>query len=898
MRKIIAAALSIAIALSFAAGLVPTVSADVIQGKRYTYEIETLDADRISYDEAAGKDFYNYGNGVSGTYIRVQHNLSGQSGGGVVGNYVEFTLNVPEAGSYTVSYAYRLHTTSGTNQLSVNGTDTGVPRDFNDRSFGKENDMVRFTTDPLTLPAGDNVIKLTTTKLSATNQDRITVDYVEITSADRTTVGYENVVFVSHIPYFDMQRSVFPDHVGSTLTRTSPGTLTFDKCSCGARPIILGGTEYTKGFGLNPYNGTTSVLTIPLPEGAVAFKCAVGINDHINGDESYDQKNVVSFFVDGNPVYQTQPLAFNHIENIDIPLPYGAKTLTIQNDCGVNNVNDHICFGDARFEIGTANDISLKNFSIADAKVLADGDNIYALLPEGANLTGLAPTFTLGDTSECDKPSGSAQDFTNPVIYTVTASNGDRAAYTVTIYTGNTLPAGEQTAMESVKEKIDAISSAVSMTDRAAAEEARLAFDQLSGKAKLLVSNYDKLTSAMEVIAAYLSDKVRVACVGDSITEGGVAMKAYPDRLQDILGDDFQVYNAGVGGTTLSKNGNYPYWITSAYQYSKEFEPDFVLIMLGTNDANSTNWGNCKDKFEGYYRELIAEYQNLDSKPTILLGTSAWFYRSSDADQQTAINTVIAPLVRSLGAEYGFTVVDINSVTANHAEWFTRDGVHPDDTGYEAVAEAFSEPLLKYSSADLREVKLGGETLADFTSGDKQTITASTAIHPEELEFDADGSVAVSVEEQPGKTEFTFTVTSENERYLKTYYLTVLDGSNPVLPGDVDGDGALDASDVVILRQLIRNGGATEDQIAAGDLNGDEALTDEDLSLLLEQLDILPGDADGSGVISPLDIMILRKALLDSRVTDELLAAADLDGSGTLGAADIMLLRKMILELG
>jgi len=71
-----------------------------------------------------------------------------------------------------------------------------------------------------------------------------------------------------------------------------------------------------------------------------------------------------------------------------------------------------------------------------------------------------------------------------------------------------------------------------------------------------------------------------VACVGDSITAGG-----WPADLGRRLGTNYQAINYGVGGTTLLKNGDSPYWNTPAFTQSHASGPGVVVIMLGTNRA-------------------------------------------------------------------------------------------------------------------------------------------------------------------------------------------------------------------------------------------------------------------------------------------------------------------------
>lgn len=115
--------------------------------------------------------------------------------------------------------------------------------------------------------------------------------------------------------------------------------------------------------------------------------------------------------------------------------------------------------------------------------------------------------------------------------------------------------------------------------------------------------------------------------------------------------------------------------------------------------------------------------------------------------------------------------------------------------------------------------------------------------------------------------------------------------------GDLNQDGKVDASDVVVLRAVIAGGEPDSEQLAAGDLNGDGRLDAEDVALLMENLEILPGDVNGDGKITPLDIMTMRKSMLNDGDTDAQLAAGDFSGNGKLDALDIMLLRKLLLSL-
>jgi hypothetical protein len=68
----------------------------------------------------------------------------------------------------------------------------------------------------------------------------------------------------------------------------------------------------------------------------------------------------------------------------------------------------------------------MSSFSVAGITVNLCGScqNFAAKVPIGTNLTSLAPTITISDGATVSPASGVAQNFTNPVTYTVTAQDG------------------------------------------------------------------------------------------------------------------------------------------------------------------------------------------------------------------------------------------------------------------------------------------------------------------------------------------------------------------------------------------------------------------------------------------------------------------------------------------
>ena len=62
-----------------------------------------------------------------------------------------------------------------------------------------------------------------------------------------------------------------------------------------------------------------------------------------------------------------------------------------------------------------------------------DDNDITVTVPSGTDVTSLSPTVVVSPEATVSPASGTAQDFTSPVTYTVTAEDGSTATYTVTV---------------------------------------------------------------------------------------------------------------------------------------------------------------------------------------------------------------------------------------------------------------------------------------------------------------------------------------------------------------------------------------------------------------------------------------------------------------------------------
>jgi lysophospholipase L1-like esterase len=197
------------------------------------------------------------------------------------------------------------------------------------------------------------------------------------------------------------------------------------------------------------------------------------------------------------------------------------------------------------------------------------------------------------------------------------------------------------------------------------------------------------------------SETIRVACVGDSITRGTFVWRrkknAYPAQLQLMLGERFCVRGFGVNGHAAQRTADRPYWNSGAFESSSVFEPDIVLIMLGTNDSRGDNWKGV-DSFILDYRDLVAHYLSLGSSPAVWLLTPPALFpvgrrqKARYGMDERAIEE-ICRAIEILARDLGCGLIDVNRATAHHPEAFRLDGVHPAAAGATLIACAVSEAL-------------------------------------------------------------------------------------------------------------------------------------------------------------------------------------------------------------
>lgn len=197
------------------------------------------------------------------------------------------------------------------------------------------------------------------------------------------------------------------------------------------------------------------------------------------------------------------------------------------------------------------------------------------------------------------------------------------------------------------------------------------------------------------MISVFGNEVVKVACVGDSITAGVGAKNRkaqnYPAQLQALLGDKYTVKNFGVSGIQ-----------TQNYFQSREgalkkrvvdFQPDIIVIKLGTNDTKSRKLEDPADKAEfkskvmGAYLAMVEAFENLESKPELYVCTPVPVFKTMGAIREQVLVEDVLPIVQEVSRKTGAPIIDLYAALTGKGD-MVPDGVHPNEKGYEVIANA------------------------------------------------------------------------------------------------------------------------------------------------------------------------------------------------------------------
>lgn len=407
--------------------------------------------------------------------------------------------------------------------------------------------------------------------------------------------------------------------------------------------------------------------------------------------------------------------------------------------------------------------------------------------------------------------------------------------------------------------------------------------------------------SEVQLIRTTEPRKVKVACVGDSITAGAINgdinYGSYVSRLQTKLGSRYIIKNFGNSGKTLleeSANGN-GYTKTDTYRNSLAFEPDIVTIMLGTNDSKTENWSKLSDRFEPELRALVQTYRDLPSHPLVILATSPTAHSTAHGIIDGTVSGEIAPIQRKVAADMDCPVIEVNEATKDQSKLFF-DGIHPNDEGCLYLAGVFTDGINRAVTTIYRFELEGIEGTID-TAGGRIEVTLPDGTDVTKLTPAVTLAPGATVTPD-GAADFSkpvpYTVTAPDQRTTGTYIVTVNgveSADKSALETAVNDQVETKRYTALSVQEYLRIRDTA--QIVLANPNATQAAVDEALKDLNEAKKnlIMLGDVNLNGEVTAEDALmalqaVTRKITLDDRQAQ----AASVDGEGEITASDALLI--------
>lgn len=198
--------------------------------------------------------------------------------------------------------------------------------------------------------------------------------------------------------------------------------------------------------------------------------------------------------------------------------------------------------------------------------------------------------------------------------------------------------------------------------------------------------------------------KKKIIFFGDSITQAGVQPSGYISRIGEILSKNgkssaYDLVGAGIGGNKV-----YDLYLRLQEDVLDK-NPDVVVIWVGVNDVwhkRSYGTGTDPDKFEKFYRAIIAKFQSKKIKVYVCtpaaIGEKTDFSNELDGDLNR-YSQIIRDMAQSMNCglidlRKTFLQYNLQHNSGNVEEGIlTTDKVHLNEKGNQLVAEEMSKVI-------------------------------------------------------------------------------------------------------------------------------------------------------------------------------------------------------------
>jgi lysophospholipase L1-like esterase len=189
---------------------------------------------------------------------------------------------------------------------------------------------------------------------------------------------------------------------------------------------------------------------------------------------------------------------------------------------------------------------------------------------------------------------------------------------------------------------------------------------------------------------------------GDSITwgQGSTDGAGYRDWLRDdlrALWGKADVSNDGVPGTKSNKGESRLGASLNTYR------PAYLLILYGTNDWNDAE---CRDEFPCYtidaLRSMVLQARDAGAFPVVAtIPPVNPSYVDRSPDERNAWVSRMNDEIRAMAKQQQAPVAEVHGAFLKQPSLplLYADFLHPNDTGFQLIAQAFSDAITKPLSA-------------------------------------------------------------------------------------------------------------------------------------------------------------------------------------------------------
>ena len=260
------------------------------------------------------------------------------------------------------------------------------------------------------------------------------------------------------------------------------------------------------------------------------------------------------------------------------------------------------------------------------------------------------------------------------------------------------------------------------------------------------------------VLTAVAGGKIKVACVGNSVTWGMTIIdrekNCYPAQLQKMLGDKYEVRNFGHSGTTLLQHGHRPYVDQQEYQDALNFKADLIIIHLGLNDTDPRNWPEYSEEFNADYIRLIDSFRQANPKAKIWICLmTPIFERHPRFESGTRDwHAQIQKHIRQVATATRVPLIDLNTPLYSRPD-LLADAIHPNAEGAKIIAETIYGALTgNYGGLALSPLYTDGMVIQH----NKPIVFRGKANAGETVKVNFNGHMLSAITNDAGKWKITF----------------------------------------------------------------------------------------------------------------------------------------------